>query len=297
MFRRISCAVLLSATLMFGQSAPVDNLPLSVDGVISMCHAGLSDDIVIAKIHQTNTPLNLSTDDLIRLKKANVSDAVVKALLTPQSAVAPTTTIVVQSPGLARLTNDNPSGATTAPGQSAVGDPNDPLAVHDSGIYIFATSGDGSRHMTMLERTGSTLAVNTGFGTLKTKAVLPGKSASIRTSTKAVFYFYFEDKAAGLGSSPLLFGGISNPNQFVLVKLNVQKSSRETVTGHFNGWSGSGGTDQKGAIAFKSEKIRPGLYRIQLPDGTKAGEYCFISSGNGTFGPGTPINLFDFGID
>jgi hypothetical protein len=60
---------------------------LTVDGVIAMLNAGLSDDLVIAKIQKSNQAFDLSTDDMIRLKKAKASDAVIKAMMN--SAPAP----------------------------------------------------------------------------------------------------------------------------------------------------------------------------------------------------------------
>jgi hypothetical protein len=300
MLKRFLFICLLTITASSVQAQAPSAASITATDVISMSQAGLSDDIIIAKIHQSNAPANLSTDDLIKLKKANVSDAVIKALLNPQAAAAPSTTIVVQTPGLARLTNDNPSGAATIAGQSAAGDPNDPLAVHDSGIYLYQTNADGSPHMIMLERTAATFKMTTGFGTVKTKAEIPGKAASLRTTPKGVFYFYFEDKSAGLSNAPMLFGSVSNPSQFILVRLTVQKSSRESVVGSFSGWTGTGGSTDKGVVAFKSERIRSGLYKVELPADIAPGEYYFISSPGsaGIYGASMGTSsIFDFGVD
>jgi hypothetical protein len=38
-----------------------------VDGVVTMLNGGLSDDIIITKIHQANTAFDLSPDDMVRL--------------------------------------------------------------------------------------------------------------------------------------------------------------------------------------------------------------------------------------
>jgi hypothetical protein len=57
-------------------------------------------------------------------------------------------------------------------------------------------------------------------------------------------------------------------------------------------------------IAFKSERIRVGLYKVTV-DSLKAGEYCFLASSNtmlampmGAYGAGasSPADLFDFGV-
>jgi len=61
---------------------------LTVDGVISLVSAGISDDLIIAKIQKSGQSFDLSTDDIVRLKKAGASDAVVKAMMSPAPAPA-----------------------------------------------------------------------------------------------------------------------------------------------------------------------------------------------------------------
>src|ERR1035441_6900219 len=64
------------ATLIFSINAQDAAKPVTPDDVLTMMSVGLSDSIILAKIHQHNKPIDLSTDDLVRLKKAKVSDAV-----------------------------------------------------------------------------------------------------------------------------------------------------------------------------------------------------------------------------
>lgn len=116
--------------------------------------------------------------------------------------------------------------------------------------------------------------------------------------------FIFDDKAAGLGSNSFGGANISNPNQFALIKLNVDKKSRSTEIGQFSMWGGSAGTNEKATVGFKSERVRPGLYKITVAEAMKPGEYCFVASA-GVNGAATPYgagtsnshDLFDFGLD
>lgn len=276
-----------------------------------MKQAGLSDDIVIARIHQHNKPIDLSTDDMIGLKKEKVSDAVIRALIDPQAQPAPATPIVVQNPALASMLNVNPSGATPGVGQTGVGDPNDPLTPHDSGIYLYAKDHSGNAKMTMLERTAYqgaktggvfASAMTYGIAKMKTKAVIPGKKAVFRVADgKPVFYFYFDDKAAGLGRGVFSGSNVSNPNQFALLRLNIEKNARTTEIGQFSMWGGSSGSNEKSMVAFKSERIGSGLYKIEIASELPAGEYCFVASSGmaSAYGAGTTTahDLFDFGVD
>jgi hypothetical protein len=148
-----------------------------------------------------------------------------------------------------------------------------------------------------------TSAITYGAVKAKMKAILPGKAASIRTAQgKPVFYFYFEDKSAGLGRGGFFSGGnISNPNQFALLKLNVEKHDRSTEIGEFSIWGGSSGSQEKSMIAFKAERLAPGLYKVQIDKELQSGEYCLVATSGvaGAYGAGATFahDLFDFGVD
>ncbi len=298
------------ASFMRAQAQQPSSQSMTVSDVIAMKRAGLSDDLVIARIKRNNSPVDLSTDDLINLKKQNISDAVIKALMDP--GVARPDAGGHASTVAKRVLNVNPSGATPEPGSSATGNPDDPMTAHESGIYIYSTDSAGKSHMVMLERaayqgtkTGGlfTSALTYGAVKAKTKAVLPGPAASIRTvPTKLLFYFYFEDKAAGLGRSGLFAStAISNPNQFALLKLNADKHNRSTEIGAFSMWGASSGSQVKSLIAFKSEKLAPGLYKVEADKELVPGEYCFVATSSvaGAYGSGATFanDLFDFGVD
>jgi hypothetical protein len=62
---------------------PQSNLEGEIDNarVIQMTQKGLGDDVIIARIKSSTTKFALSDDDLAELKKANVSDKVVAAMI------------------------------------------------------------------------------------------------------------------------------------------------------------------------------------------------------------------------
>jgi hypothetical protein len=302
---------------------------LTVDGVLAMVEAGLSDDVVLARLRKEDKAFDLSPEDIIRVKKAKVSDAVLLVMMDPKAEIKPAVVppaappaalltplpVVVQTPVFPGMAATKPSGATPGAGAAAQGDVNDPMTPHDSGIYLYTKDREGKPQMIVLERasyqgakTGGVLAsaMTYGIAKAKTKAVIPGARASIRISeTAPVFYFYFEDKQAGLGKTYFGVGSLSNPNQFALLKLGVSKSNRETTVGEYSAWGSASGSDAKAMIPFRSERIRTGLYKVAV-EGLKPGEYCFLSStGNtaaagpyGAYGAGAAVSadLFDFGV-
>ena len=277
-----------------------------------MMTVGLSDSIILAKIHQHNKPIDLSTDDLVRLKSAKVSDVVIDELIDPNTVLAATPPdVVVKSQLLGG--GGVASGAT--PGASELaGDPNDPLASHDSGVYLYTTDHDGKPHMVELERTAYegartgglfASAVTYGIAKVKSKAIIPGKAANIRVGNPTpIFWFYFDEKSSGLSSSSNLFGqNVSNPGQFALIHLHSDKSSRSAEIGEFSVWGSASGNKQKDVVAFKSERVRAGLYKVSVSTTMVAGEYCFMaapaamSSYAGAAGTTSARAMFDFGID
>jgi hypothetical protein len=294
---------------------------LTVDQVIDMVKAGLSDDVIIARLRKEDSAFDLTPDEMIRLKNCKVSDSIVKVMLdpnapvsTPPSQAAPTiVTTMPLTPGLGNVL-PKPSGATPAAGENNSGDPNDPLQPHDSGIYLYTKDHDGKPQMIVLERaayqgakTGGMLgsAMTYGIKKVKTRAVIPGTRAGIRVQDPdAVFYFYFDDKQAGLGKTYFGMTNLSSPNQFSLLRLEIKKADRETVIGQFSSLGASSGNDTNALVPFKSERIRAGLYKV-LPSDLKPGEYCFLATSGPQVtgmaaaygGSVQSADLFDFGVD
>lgn len=277
-----------------GQSA------LTNDAIIKMVQAGLGEGVIVSMVNTQPANYTLTPEQLIALKSAGVSDRVVTAMVTKYS-----------STGIGALLGRKISGATPPAGTLATGDPNDPTAPHDSGIYLYAKNRKGEYTLSILEqaayqgsKTGGfmTSALTYGIKKVKMRAVIPGQHASIRAlESQAVFYFYFEDKAAGLGKGAFGGGAIANPNQFALIKLEVTKSSRETTIGEFGILGASTGTNQKSMVSFKSERLKPGLYRVVPDSSMKPGEYCFLVSqvNMGAFGAGAggANQIFDFTVE
>jgi hypothetical protein len=294
------------AALASAQDAPKPTgSGLKASDVQEMVQSGLSEDLVIAALRKQGRPFELSAMEMVQLKKAGLSDNVIKVMLDPN---APVTSTIAASGGMMSLGVARPSGATPDAGVSetaVAANANNPAAPHDSGIYLYAVNDTGAQKlMTPLER-ASTQGTKTGvlghvltYGIVKgkTKAVIQGPRASIRTDdSKPVFYFYFEDKSAALGTSRG-FGAqtVSNPNQFSLVRFDQKKDSREVVVGTIGFGTASSGSESKEMVAFKSERVSPGVYRVVPLADMSPGEYAFISaSASGAAGA---ADIFDFAV-
>lgn len=279
----IAMTILLGVSACAGQPAPKK---MTNHDVTDMVALGLSDDVVIDKIHAAGaTEFDTSIDGLKALKAAKVSDAIIRAMINPRPSTG---------------------GGTTEQKEAVKTDPNDPDSPHDPGIYMYARTRDGMK-MLMLEPTvysqgkSSGLfksAMTYGIAKVKWKAVVDGPSANLKSSdSNMAFYFYFEDANAGLGHAS--FGGTTTPNEFTLLKFDQKKDTRETVVMSANAFGASEGTDDKANIRFSFTKLKPAVYKVSPKTPLEPGEYCFLSAvGIGAFGAGSAgaNRLFDFEV-
>jgi hypothetical protein len=253
------------------------------DEVISLAKAGLSQSIIIGKIRTAKSNFDLSTDALIKLKQSGVSDDIVTAMLEAKSGKS-----------------------TAAPADSSgSGDPNDPMTKHNYGIYYYEERA-GERKMTQLQpnvsaqnRTGGgfTAAVTPfGLGKMKTKANLPGRSATMQINTTSpVFYFYLDNTSGGLNTAS---GIPSTPNEFTLVRFNQRSDNREVTISKTNSWGSKGGLSDEYVVPLKAEDLGNGIFKVTPAGELRQGEYGFylLNSGNSNVNAGIGSKFFDFGV-
>jgi len=273
--RRNTIAILLLCSCASAQDAP-----LTKDTIVQMTKVGLPDDVIVGKIRGEARPPKMSADDLIALKSAGVSDGVLRALVTPAPAADP--------PGMTLSVNR---------------DQNDPMAPHDSGIYIMKNTGDGARRLVLMERASAGHEKTTnlwayvfsyGIAKMSIKAQIPGPRAELRsTEEKPVFYMYFP-AVGNLGAGD----AITSPSQFSLLSLEELKDRRETAVAKMGLGTASEGNDDKRTIRLSTEKIRPYSYMVTPEVSLKPGEYAFVAaSGVGGSASSGSVVIFDFGVD
>lgn len=252
------------------------------DTVITMATAGLGEDIIVSKIHTSKTNFNVSTDELIRLKQAKVSDEVIKTMVLASGSESAKESLI---------------GA----GDVSKTDPNDPLATHDAGIYLYEEKKDGQKQMIQLEPSISkqtksggffSSAMTYGIAKIKFKAALAGPAAKLQIDKpRPVFYFYFEVKNSGLSSSNYY---ATSPNEFVLIKMNTKKNGREVTVSQANVFGSQSGAMDKAVRTFDYEKVAPGVYKVTPNVDLTEGEYGFYNAAGA--GPSGGAKIFDFGI-
>lgn len=335
----ISASLLFFLTLTF--SLPVTSQTKSVSEtlnnytILNMVKKGLSDVIIIAKIKQSVCQFDLSTEALIFLKESKVSDQVITKMLEKSEEKE------VDSPKqelttVKSLSKDNGGKAFQEKNQSEV----DKVLPHifESGIYYHDKK---ENVFTKLEATVVTNNKSGGFGqalassltaglaNTKSKSVIDGLEANLKMSGPApVFYFYFDRAKSSLNNSKnsitddtggdymqLLYknmanqvGGADNavamsPNDFKLIRLEVDKNSRSFISGKGNLYNMNSGIDSRYFMNFKYERLTTTLFRVTFTEDLKAGEYCFFYAGNSNkqsslsnFYQVNSVKVFDFGV-
>jgi hypothetical protein len=255
----------------------VSQQSLNNDAVVKLVKAGLSEDLIISTINTQPGTYDTSTDGLIALKGAGVSDKVVSAIIAKAAGSAPAVT------------------APAAPAPAAQ-DPDDPMASHDPGVYLMTATQEGKRKMVFIDRVGAGREkLHRGFVSASRNAEIPGPRAATRTAdANPVFYMYFPS-TSNIGDER----SISSPTQFSLLSLEAKKDHRETKVAKaamFRGFSY--GNDAKKTSLFRAERMRPYAYRVTVSANLSAGEYAFIASTTmAGSAQGATVVIYDFGVD
>jgi hypothetical protein len=271
---------------------------LTNKSVLDLKSAGLGTDVIKAKIVTSPCNFDLTTNGLIALKQAGLTDDVISMMVGKTSQAS-----TVQAM-MAAAANKGRPAYQDANGQSST---NSASAKIEAGIYYSKT---GEEKPTELEasvysqskRGAGVLGSLTG-GIAKTKmtSTVNGGNANLQiTETRPVFLFYFDKNNANnssFGSSNVWLSSATSPNEFILVKFNSGKKSREVVTGSYGTYSGmSSGIDDNNKVSFKYEKLAPGQYRVYFEEPLKQGEYGFMFANGAASSLGTMQKVYDFGV-
>lgn len=230
---------------------------LTTDQVIQMVEAGLGEDLIITRLRRDGKAFNLEVEEMLRLKKAGVSDSILKVMVDPKAAAA-TDQLVPPAVG--------GTGAGSALGLE--------FSRLEAGIYA---KSDGE--WIELEPEGVTVKQGSGFrmytGGVNTNARLAGASSKITLrSPVEVLIVTLEGVSA---------------SEFQLVRLesSIKRNMREFRVGKFGFTGNKTGIEESKKVEFEHKRIGPRHFSITLPSSVVAGEYAFLPSaamGGGSFG-------------
>lgn len=241
--------------------------------LIQMAELGMGEAIILSRIETSNNDFDASTQALMELKRAKLSDNVLAKVIL--------------------AANDK---------SKKVVDANDPLAPHRPGIYYVDDSGNMVELLpTVSAQTKSkghlAQAFSYGFAKATTVASLSGTNARLQLPASRTFYFYFNQQESSFNRDVIPFYGFqqaSSPNEFTLAKFDEKAGSRELEVGGYSALGGASGIHEKHTRSFSIEQIAPGVFKV-TPDALPLGEYGFIYTGTSEYGHATQ-RVFDFGV-
>jgi hypothetical protein len=254
---------------------------LTNQDIIDMVSAGLSDDIVIAKIRdasaQDHLGFDTSVDGLKALKAAKVPDDVIKVMINPAPPPVVATAGTAATPGVA---------PNLPPPEVGVYWKNEATFVPIEGQTISQAKVGG--------RAGSMFTY--GMRSEHWDAFVNGPTSKNRVKDRQpLFYLYVPD-----GSSA---------SDFVLLKLNKKGDRREFQIGSFGGvTAGKSGVKRDKEVPFKYEHVAIRTFRLTLNDALAPGEYGFFMgtgqeammsggrAGGSNSGGATAGRIFDFTV-
>ena len=238
--------------------------------IVELTRAGLSEDVILSKIEGLPCSYDVSTDAIIALNAAEVSNRVIAAMV------------------------DRCVGAAKA--QGASGTASDPMQKRSPGVYI--EMGDEDSHdINQIRPTVASSGKVTGNGSIlfpfKAKLGLSGQNANTQANQSSpVFYFYFETsdaRVSDFGVSDSI--AAQSPSEFSLVRFKDKKGRRELTVGKSNMFSTNLGIDPDDTIPFTIDEIGDGIFRVEPNSPLKPGQYGFVLR----FG-GEKYRIFDFSV-
>ncbi|WP_289060415.1 hypothetical protein [uncultured Zobellia sp.] len=259
-------ALILSSNLTFGQEI------ITNEKVIEMKELGFDDDIIIEKIYSSPVDFDTSIAALSALKKAGVSSEVMSEIMrSPKNNTS-------LKPGIYYSEEDNSEKLILA--------------------TVFSSTDKNSFANRMVS----------GYIPTTKKSRLPGtNSNNTIPETSPSFKFVFERNETEnpnnlqsimnrMGMLNWWFRTASSPNEFILVKLDVnqKKKFREIITGKRSAAFENNGVDAKHIVDFTIETIDEYTFKVHT-ENLEYGEYAFMYQGQVPMGAENQ-SVFDFSI-
>ncbi len=247
--------IFLSMSLALSAQQTLNN-----DAVIKLTRAGLTPDLIISTVNATPGTYDTSTDGLIALKKAGVSDKVVAALLAKNSGT---------------------------PAPAATPDTGLPAAVDTVGIYYKDTAGNWKEvPVEMIDfksKTSGTFKHIATVGVMKGErdGLLSGTHSHLPIKTPAEFILYLPE-----GRSP---------GEYVLIRLRTNGDAREFRAATQASTKESNNTPHDN-VDFTSRKIAPRAYAVTIDSGIGKGEYGFLPPADSDKGKQSTGKMYSFTI-
>lgn len=261
----------LAFAVLAGVATPTFAESFNNESVIALAQAGVGDDVLLSKIDNLPCSYDLSTDQIIHLRKSGVSNAVLSAMV------------------------DRCSGSSRAQGTDQSS--SNPLIKRTPGLYLKDTSSGSERIGIIRPTTVSGVQVS-GNGSLIfpyiAKLSIPRLTAqNVADGQSPTFYFYFEaadNKTGDFGTS--VSNAAQSPSEFSLVRFKAEKNQREMIIGRASAFNARVGIDPKYTIPFSITEIGDSIFEVKMNSQLTPGQYGFVlRAGNDAY------RIYDFQVN
>ncbi|HNX54845.1 MAG TPA: hypothetical protein PKO30_04630 [Prolixibacteraceae bacterium] len=253
---------------------------LTNETVIELKAKGLPNSIILSKVKTSQNNFDISTDALIKLAENKIPEEIINAIVD--------------------ATGDSSKHLVKI-------DPNNPLDMHEPGIYFFTQNGD-KKELVSLEATvysqsksGGVMAaaLTSGLTKVKQLVTIDGSNSRVQIKQKQPeFYFYFDPSKKSFNQESLWwFSVATSPNEFLLTNMKIKKNNREIETGSASVFGASVGVADKNKTKFNFTKLAPGIYKVFFDQPIEVGEYSFMYAGNVPQGFSAINKVYDFGVE
>jgi hypothetical protein len=251
-----------------GQSGTQPAPTLTVEDIGRLVQAGISEDLIIAKLRKNGKAFDLSTDELLRLKKAGVSDRILNVMMDPGQP----------APAQAAVS----SVAVPAAGTPAPGIPD------EVGVYWMDHNGELHRIEGIAVsnmRTGSTFVsgMTLGIKRMRINAQLNGPHAQMRIKERQPQFYFYLPEDASIGD-------------YLLLRLAQRPDVRQIEIGERTMWKVQAGVDHAKEVSFTYKRVKNRLYLLSPNGELDMGEYGFYVASGVELKKATG-RIYDFGID
>jgi hypothetical protein len=238
-------AVLSIAVISIAVGVATAQTVMDNAAIIKLNASGLSEDIIVQTINASAGQYDTSTDGLIALKKAGVTDKEVGAMIS-------------------KTANPNgPAPVAVAANGSAL-----PPGVDEVGVYYKDKNGSWVEFSPEIVnyKSGGVLKHSFSYGIVKEdkNGHVPGKSAALALTHPVEILIYAPEGTA--------------PNEYQLLALRQNSDNREfrsDTGGVFHSSTGA----ERDRKDFTATKIGPRLYTFALGPDVKPGEYGVLPPG------------------
>jgi hypothetical protein len=235
-----------SLFLAFSSSLCLAQQSMDNSAVIKLTKSGLSEDLIVQTITASAGHYDTSTDALIALKQAGVTDKEVGAMLTKNAGPAAA-----------------PSVAAPSTGSSL------PAGVDEIGVYYKDKTGNWLQFTPEVVnfKSGGVLKSIASNGIVKgdKNGHLPGASAKTSLTRPMTVLIYAPEGTAA--------------TEYQLLKLRVNSDNREFRSETGGVFHSSGGAQRDG-VAFTPTKVGTRLYQVVLGPEVATGEYGILPPGS-----------------